>query len=115
MAEEQAESKVEQEAPAQPAKPTKEAAYEAQLVIEQFVANSAFRDVVQNTEFRNAIQYLVGTVAGCSDFTAPAQSVRVSIVSDNGAVDFRYTLKKAGPQILQASPDMLSRLQTPRG
>jgi len=94
---------------AQP-RPEKDHVYDAQVVIEQFVANSAFREATKSPEFRNAIQYIAGVVAGCADMTANVQAVRVSIVSDNGAMDFRYTLRKAGPQIIKASPDMLGRL-----
>jgi len=91
-------------------KPKQEHVYDAKVVIEQFVANSAFREVTASQDFRNAIQYIAGVVAGCADMTANTQAVRVSVVSDNGAVDFRYTLRKAGPQILRADPSMLTRL-----
>ena len=90
--------------------PNQESVYEAQVVIEQFVANSAFREMVQKTEFRNAIQYVAGLVASCADMKVPSQAVRVSVVSDNGAVDFRYTLRKPGPSIIQASPSAIANL-----
>lgn len=90
--------------------PKKEHVYDAQVVIEQFVANSAFREIVASQDFRNAIQYIAGVVAGCADMTANNQAVRVSVVSDNGAVDFRYNLRKAGPRLIQADASMLTRL-----
>lgn len=90
--------------------PNKEHVYDAQVVIEQFVANSAFREAVASQQFRNAIQYIAGVVAGCADMTANTQAVRVSVVSDNGAVDFRYTLRKAGPRLVRADASMLTKL-----
>jgi len=90
--------------------PSQESVYEAQVVIEQFVANSAFRELVQKIEFRNAVQFLAGLVAGCADMNTKSQAVRVSVVSDNGAVDFRYTLRKPGPSIIKASPGILANL-----
>ena len=92
------------------AQPKQDSVYEAQVVIEQFVANSAFREMMHQVDVRNAVQYLAGAVAGCVDVDTHNQSVRISIVSDNGAVDFRYTLRKPGPVIVQASPQILAKL-----
>lgn len=101
----------EQPKPEQNEKTTKqEHVYDARVVIEQFIANDVFRKAVATDEFRNAVQYIAGVVAGCADMQAKGQVVRVSIVSDNGAIDFRYALRKAGPNLVTATPDMLSKL-----